>query len=97
LADGSTIAELAEANGATAQDAVDAIVAEAAARVAEHGKDVDHDELVAKVTARVNGEAGEFEGKRGYRGFHDKRGFGCADDDAADADADDGAAAAAAV
>ena len=68
---GSTIAEIAEANDVAVDDVIDALVAAAQERAAEHDKEVDADELTEKFTALVNGkkpDRGDHEVKRGLRG-----------------------------
>jgi polyhydroxyalkanoate synthesis regulator phasin len=76
LADGSSLADIATANGVDPQTVIDALVAEAQARIdaaVADGK-IDADvaaertaDLEARITARVNGEGGDF-GPRGPRG-----------------------------
>ncbi len=68
---GSTIAEVAAANDVAVDDVIDALVAAATARAAEHDKEVDADELTEKFTSLVNGERpdrGAHGGERGLRG-----------------------------
>lgn len=75
LRDGQTIAEVAEAHGADVQTAIDALVAEASARIDEKVAEGDlteeqatemKAELTERITAMVNGEGGRFRsGRRG--------------------------------
>ena len=74
---GSTIAEIAEANDVAVADVIDALVAAAQERAAEHDKQVDADELTEKFTALVNGEKrdrSDHEVRRGLRGRWHGRG-----------------------
>ena len=68
---GSAIAEIAEANDVAVDDVIDALVAAAQQRAAEHGKEVDADELTEKFTVLVNGakpDRSDHDVKRGLRG-----------------------------
>lgn len=80
LRDGQTIAEVADANGSSAQEVIDALVAEMNSKVdqaVEDGKLTSEkaDEIRANAPERIESMVnGEFEGRRGPGGHH--RGFG---------------------
>ena len=59
LKEGSTLADIAAEQGVEVSDVVDALVTVITDRAAEHDRDVDADELTAKITAMVNGEQPE--------------------------------------
>ena len=59
LKEGSTLADIAAEQGVEVSDVVDALVTAVTERAAEHDRDVDADELTAKITAMVNGERPE--------------------------------------
>ena len=73
LKDGSTLADIAAAQDVEVADVVDALVTAISEKAAEHDREIDTDELTAKITALVNGErpdgADDAEGKRGRRGL----------------------------
>ena len=85
LKDGSTLADIAASQGVEASDVVDALVTAISEKAAEHDREIDADELTAKITAFVNGERPERpegdERRHGRRGPHrgGKGIFGTAD------------------
>ena len=93
IRDGQTIAEVAEANGSSAQEVIDALVAEMNSKLdqaVEDGKLTSEkaDELRANAPERIESMVnGEFEGRMGHRGH---RGMGTGPgldvDDTADAE-----------
>ncbi len=71
LMEGSSLADIAAEQGVEVSDMVDALVTAVTERAAEHDREVDADELTAKITAMVNGERpdhSDHDGKRGLRG-----------------------------
>lgn len=94
LRDGQTIAEVADANGSSAQAVIDALIAEMNSKVdqaVEDGKLTSEraDEIRANASERIESMVnGEFEGRRGPGGHH--RGFGAGPGSGLD-DADDAA------
>ena len=71
---GSTLADVAASQGVAVSEVVDALVAAISERLAENDREIDTDELTAKVTSFVNGEKPERlegeDGRRGRRGRH---------------------------
>ena len=73
MVDGETLADIAAAQGVEVSDLVDAIVAAISEHAAEHGREIDTEALIEKVTAVVNDEHPERpEGKDGWK---DRRGL----------------------
>lgn len=74
LAEGSTLADIATEQGVAVADVIDALVTAITDKAAEHDREIDTDELTAKITAFVNGERPErpegSEGRHGRRGLH---------------------------
>ena len=74
LKDGSTLADIAAEQGVEVSDVVDALVIAISEKAAEHDREIDTDELTAKITAFVNGERPERpegeERRHGRRDFH---------------------------
>ena len=74
LQDGSTLADIAAEQDVEVSAVVDALVAAISERAAEHDREIDADELTAKITALVNGERPERpdgeDGRRGRGGPH---------------------------
>ncbi len=71
LMEGSSLADIAAEQGVEVSDVVDALVTAVTERAAEHDREVDADELTARITAMVNGERpdhSDHDGKRGLRG-----------------------------
>ena len=74
LKGGSTLADIATEQGVEVSDVVDALVTAVSEKAAEHDREIDTDELTARVTALVNGDRPERpegeDGRHGRRGLH---------------------------
>lgn len=72
LKGGSTLADIAAEQGVDVTDVVNALVRAISEKVAEHDREIDTDELTAKITAFVNGEWPERPERSA--GWHGRRG-----------------------
>ena len=72
LREGSTLADIAAEQGVVVSHVVDALATAVSEKAAEHDREIDTDELTAKITAFVNGEWPERPERSA--GWHGRRG-----------------------